>query len=135
MIRCRFDVRASFERARRLPRTMACCAARRLTVSPPLVRSHGQMKSIAVTEFKAQCLALLEEVARTGQPLVVTKRGKALARVVPSGGGKGIYPQDSLAETVTILGDVMSPVLPPSEWNAVRGDLLPSKRSVARRRG
>jgi prevent-host-death family protein len=93
------------------------------------------MKSIAVTEFKAQCLALLEEVARTGQPLVVTKRGKALARVVPSGGGKAIYPQDSLAETVTILGDVMSPVLPPSEWNAVRGDLLPSKRPVARRRG
>jgi prevent-host-death family protein len=38
------------------------------------------MKSIAVTEFKAQCIALLEAVARTGQPLVVTKRGKPLPR-------------------------------------------------------
>jgi prevent-host-death family protein len=34
------------------------------------------------SEFKQRCLALLDEVERTGVPLVVTKRGRAVARVV-----------------------------------------------------
>ena len=92
------------------------------------------MKSIAVTEFKAQCLALLETVARTGQPLVVTKRGKPLARIVPSGHGETVYQQDSLAGTVTIVGDVMSPILPPSAWDAFRGEVLPSRRPATKPR-
>jgi len=83
------------------------------------------MKSVAVTEFKAHCLSLLEDVARTGEPLVVTKRGKPLARVIPSATTPARYPQDTLAGTVTIIGDVVGPVLPPSAWNAVRGELLP----------
>jgi prevent-host-death family protein len=40
------------------------------------------MKSISASQFKARCLALLDEVAATGQPIVVTKRGKPVARVV-----------------------------------------------------
>jgi prevent-host-death family protein len=42
------------------------------------------MRSIAASEFKAKCLALLDEVAETKEELVVTKRGKAVARVVPA---------------------------------------------------
>jgi prevent-host-death family protein len=80
------------------------------------------MRSIAVTEFKSHCLSLLEDVACTGEPLLVTKRGKPLARVVPSTGVETRYPQDTLAGTVTILGDIMTPVLPPEAWNAVRGE-------------
>ncbi len=41
------------------------------------------MRSIAVSRFKAECLALLQEVAETGEELVVTKRGTPIARVVP----------------------------------------------------
>ena len=40
-------------------------------------------KSVAASEFKAKCLALLAEVSETCQELVVTKRGKPVARVVP----------------------------------------------------
>lgn len=40
-------------------------------------------RSIAAGRFKAQCLALLDEVAETGLPLVVTKRGRPVARLVP----------------------------------------------------
>jgi antitoxin (DNA-binding transcriptional repressor) of toxin-antitoxin stability system len=58
----------------------------------------------------------------------VTKRGKPLARIVPSGRGETVYQQDSLAGTVTIVGDVMSPVLPPSAWDAFRDEFLPSGR-------
>jgi prevent-host-death family protein len=90
------------------------------------------MKSIAVTEFKAQCLALLEDVARTGEPLVVTKRGKPLARVVPSGGAMATYPQSTLSGSVTLLGDVMSPAIPPTVWSAVRGELLTRERGKVR---
>lgn len=43
----------------------------------------GIMKTIAASRFKAECLALLDHVAATGEELVVTKRGKAVARVVP----------------------------------------------------
>jgi prevent-host-death family protein len=42
------------------------------------------MRSIAAAEFKAKCLALLDEVAETKEELVVTKRGKAVAKVVPA---------------------------------------------------
>ncbi|HZT16298.1 MAG TPA: type II toxin-antitoxin system Phd/YefM family antitoxin [Gaiellaceae bacterium] len=40
-------------------------------------------RTIAATEFKAKCLAILDEVAETRSPVVVTKRGKPVALVVP----------------------------------------------------
>jgi prevent-host-death family protein len=41
------------------------------------------MRTIPAGEFKATCLALLDEVAENGETIVVTKRGKPVARVVP----------------------------------------------------
>ncbi len=38
-------------------------------------------KQIPITQFKAQCLRLLDQVSKSGQPLVITKRGKPLAQV------------------------------------------------------
>lgn len=40
-------------------------------------------RSVAVSKFKAECLSLLQEVAATGEELVVTKRGAPIARVLP----------------------------------------------------
>jgi prevent-host-death family protein len=40
-------------------------------------------KTVPASEFKAKCLALLDEVAQTRKTLVVTKRGKPVAHVVP----------------------------------------------------
>jgi len=40
-------------------------------------------RQIPVTQFKAQCLRLLDQVSKSGQPLVITKRGKPVARLVP----------------------------------------------------
>ena len=90
------------------------------------------MKSIAVTAFKAHCLALLEDVARTGEPLIVTKRGKPLARIVASGVA-GAHPQSTLAGTVTVTGDITTPAAPASAWNAVAGVLLSQERKARRR--
>ena len=41
-------------------------------------------RTIPAGEFKAKCLALLDEVAETGEEIIVTKRGKPVARVVPA---------------------------------------------------
>ena len=46
------------------------------------VMSHAQ-KEITATQFKARCLRLLDEVAETGETLVVTKHGRPVARVQP----------------------------------------------------
>ena len=40
-------------------------------------------RTLPVTEFKAKCLHLLDQVARQGDSLVITKRGRPVARVVP----------------------------------------------------
>jgi len=41
------------------------------------------MREIAISEFKARCLALLEEVSKTRKPIRITRRGKPIAEVVP----------------------------------------------------
>lgn len=40
-------------------------------------------KKVSASEFKAKCLALLEDVSRSGAPVLVTKRGRPIARLVP----------------------------------------------------
>jgi len=40
------------------------------------------MRTMGAGEFKAKCLAVMDDVARTGEPVLVTKRGKPVARVV-----------------------------------------------------
>jgi prevent-host-death family protein len=69
---------------------------------------------IAAGEFKAHCLALLDEVAETGKELIVTKRGKPVAKVSP------IEPPKSLRGSVRILGDIVSPVFDEDDWDMNR---------------
>jgi prevent-host-death family protein len=82
------------------------------------------MKSVAISAFKAQCLALLEDVARTGKPLLVTKRGKPLARLTAADNSRSSSPQDTLRHSVQTLGDVIAPTIPAAAWDATRGVLL-----------
>ena len=79
----------------------------------------GQMKSLNATDFKAGCLALLDEVARSGESLTITKRGKPVAQLVPIRPSHVRYPQDALRGTVHVHGDIVSPVLDPAEWESV----------------
>lgn len=94
------------------------------------------MKSVAISIFKARCLALLEDVARTGKPLLVTKRGKPLARLTAADHSWSSSPQDTLQHSVETLGDVIAPAIPATAWDAARGVLLTPDdgRSVRTRR-
>jgi prevent-host-death family protein len=82
------------------------------------------MKSVAISTFKARCLALLEDVARTGKPLLVTKRGKPLARLTAADHSQSSSPQDTLRHSVETLGDLIAPTIPAAGWDATRGVLL-----------
>lgn len=78
---------------------------------------------IAAGEFKAKCLKLMEEVARTREPVIVTKRGKPIAKLVPIEDKPRQKLFGCMAGTVTIHGDIVSPVIGAEEWNAVKGIL------------
>ena len=71
-------------------------------------------RSIPAGRFKAQCLALLDEVAETGIAVVVTKRGKPVARVVPVEREKTI----DLEGSVVREGDLLAPI--DASWSADR---------------
>jgi len=76
---------------------------------------------VTISEFKAKCLALLEQVRRTRQPIRITRHGKAVAEVVPptvlQEGASWI---GSLKDSVIIKGDVISPANDEDEWEALR---------------
>jgi prevent-host-death family protein len=76
------------------------------------------MRTMTATEFKARCLALLDEVAATGEVITVLKHGRPVAQLVPAVPRAEGHPQDALAGTVEILGDVIGPVLEPDVWES-----------------
>jgi prevent-host-death family protein len=76
------------------------------------------MKTVAAGWFKTHCLALMDEVQAKRETIVITKRGKPIAKLVPVGKetddiygffvGKG-----------TIVGDVVSPATNAEDWSAL----------------
>jgi antitoxin (DNA-binding transcriptional repressor) of toxin-antitoxin stability system len=79
------------------------------------------MRTIAISEFKATCLKLLDEVGRNGETLIITKRGIPIAQIGPPSAKP--LPKRKLggmAGTLTYLGDIVGPVVGPEEWDALR---------------
>ena len=83
------------------------------------------MKTLTASDFKARCLAIVDEVAETGEPVTITKRGKAVAQLVPPVPRDEDHPQFSLRNSGRIVGDVLAPVLAPEAWEANLGHLEP----------
>ncbi len=75
------------------------------------------MKTIKAGEFKAKCLKLMDEVAETGQSIVITKNGAPVARLAPViRKPKTLF--GALAGAVSVKGDIIAPV--DVEWDAAR---------------
>jgi prevent-host-death family protein len=76
-----------------------------------------RVRTIKASEFKAKCLALMDEVQRTGEPVLVTKNGRPVAELRPYGGApkRGI---GVLKDKIRITGDIISPV--DVEWEALK---------------
>lgn len=75
------------------------------------------MQTIKASEFKAKCLALMDEVARTGEPVLVTKNGKPVAELRPHRprpkSARGVW-----KDRLVIKGDIVSPI--DVEWEALK---------------
>ena len=75
-------------------------------------KRKSSIQEVAISEFKAKCLSLLDQVSKTKTPLRVTRRGKAIADVIPAS------PETeerswigSMSDSVEITGDIVSPVI------------------------
>jgi prevent-host-death family protein len=89
-----------------------------------MVVDHGtimHMKEFAISEFKAKCLGILEEVRKTRKPVRVTRFGKPVAEVVPPSPeqpkGRRL---GTMVGTGKILGDIVGPTGSWDEWEASR---------------
>jgi prevent-host-death family protein len=79
------------------------------------------MEEIAISEFKAKCLAILERVEKTKEPIRITRHGKPVADVVPSVAAvdrAALF--GSMRDSIQILGDIISPASDPDEWEVLR---------------
>jgi prevent-host-death family protein len=79
------------------------------------------MDTMPISKFKATCLAVLDRVKKTGEPLLITKRGVPVAQVVPPPVPE--VPKGStfgcMAGTAEILGDIVEP-LGEEDWEVFR---------------
>lgn len=75
------------------------------------------MEAIAISKFKATCLAVLEQVNKTGKPVLVTRFGKPVAEIKPPTPlKKSKRVLGSMKGTAKILGDIVSPAIDEDEW-------------------
>lgn len=77
------------------------------------------LKKIAAGVFKTNCLSLMDELQMKREPMIITKRGKPVAKIVP-------VEKDTdeifgfLKDRITIVDDVIKPVIPVTEWDRLK---------------
>ncbi|HJX57352.1 MAG TPA: type II toxin-antitoxin system Phd/YefM family antitoxin [Thiobacillus sp.] len=76
--------------------------------------------NINAAEFKAKCLKLIDEVAATHEPLIISKRGKPLVKLVPIENEVPASMFGYMKGTVTLHGDIVAPL--DEAWSAETGD-------------
>jgi prevent-host-death family protein len=84
-------------------------------------RPKKTIQEISVSEFKAKCLSLLEQVDKTKAPIRLTKRGKPIADVVP------VSPEAAdrdwlgfMSDRIKITGDIVSPIIDLDDIEALK---------------
>jgi antitoxin (DNA-binding transcriptional repressor) of toxin-antitoxin stability system len=78
------------------------------------------MEEIAISKFKATCLAVLERVRRTGQPIRVTRFGQVIAEIKPPSLQQPARHFGRHLGSGVILGDIVGPIGDESDWEAAR---------------
>ena len=77
------------------------------------------MKQIPVGKFKTHCLAIMDEVQATGEPVIVTKNGKPVVKLVPAEiSDESIF--GYMSGKAKIVGDIVSSVTPVKDWKALK---------------
>ena len=94
----------------------------------------GGSMNIPAAVFKAECLKLMDEVERTGQPIVITKHGKPIAQLTPMPArSESLF--GYMKDTLVTKGDIVRSVH--EDWSALSGDedslYVPSTRKTSPR--
>jgi prevent-host-death family protein len=76
------------------------------------------MKQMRASAFKARCLTVMDDVQATGEPVIVTKRGKPVVKVVPVESENDLF--GFMAGKFKIVGDIESPVVPLKQWKITK---------------
>jgi len=85
--------------------------------------SAGKTREIAAGEFKAKCLAIIDEVSESGQEVIITKRGKPTAKLVPIEEASVDSLFGRLKGIVEIVGDpddLIKPVFPLEDYDMLK---------------
>ena len=76
------------------------------------------MKRMAAAKFKATCLTVMEQVHTTREPVIITKRGHPIAKLVPAEPAKDVF--GCLRGVMEIVGDVEGSIIPLEDWEHLR---------------
>ncbi len=79
------------------------------------------MKTVPAGEFKQTCLRLLDEVGESGEPIVITKRGKAVAQLTQVHATRSEDWSGAMRDRGEIRDDLIAPAVEPDEWHALQG--------------
>ncbi len=91
------------------------------------------MKTMPAGEFKARCLRVMEEVKKYRTPVVITKKGRAVAKLVPPDApATDVF--GCMAGTARIVGDIEAPVVAPETWEAIGPPASTGRRRRSRTR-
>ena len=77
------------------------------------------MKTMGISQFKSHALKILDQVAKTQETIVITKRGKPLAQIVPYRNSDLKHQPGKLADTLVFEKDIISP-LGEEMWDACK---------------
>jgi prevent-host-death family protein len=78
------------------------------------------MNDVPISEFKAKCLGLIEQVQKTRQPLRITRHGRPVAEVIPAGPDRTRKFVGDMVGTGKIVGDILSPAIDLDDIEAYR---------------
>ncbi len=96
---------------------MGAAVRRKKVASQPMLAGK---KQIAAGEFKAKCLGLIDEVNETGKEIVITKRGKPKAKLIPFRPPKKDPFFGRLKGLIQIHGDLVEPTVPLEDWDMLK---------------
>ena len=77
------------------------------------------MTKIPAGKFKTHCLTIMEQVRATRNPVLITKRGRPVAKLVPVDSSRDDF-IGRLEGLFKVVGDIESPIEPPESWEALR---------------
>jgi len=86
------------------------------------------MEEIAISKFKATCLAVIDRVRKSGEPILVTRFGQPLVKIQPlQEFPKPVRQFTDLGGTLKIHGDIVGPISDISEWDAYQDPKQPDE--------